>query len=131
MKHAAFVMALGMICLPCLAQKDSQYVACNKSAKTQSQLNDCASAEAKRVDAKRNEAYAKLLSKVSQDQVAVTKVKAAEEAWISYRNAYIDAAYPAKDRTTAYGSAVTVEIDLLIAEVTQDHIKALTRLSHQ
>jgi len=132
MKYAAFVMAFGLICLPCCAQKMSQYDACNKTTKTQAELNDCASAEAKRVDAKRKEAYAKLLAKVSTDQVAIAKVKAEEEAWINYRNAYIYAAYPLKDDDPmAYGSAVTVEIDLLIAEITQEHIKALTRLLNQ
>jgi hypothetical protein len=44
-----------------------------------------------------------LLARVTSQTEAVAKIKAAERAWVAYRDAYIEATYPAKDRATEYG----------------------------
>src|SRR5260370_34152192 len=77
--------------LPVLAQDSAQYRACNEKAKAQMEMNACAGDEAARVDAELNDVYRKLLSKAASPPEAAAKIKAAERAWIAYRDAYMDA----------------------------------------
>jgi uncharacterized protein YecT (DUF1311 family) len=91
-------------------------------------MNACASDEAARVDAELNDVYRKLLSKATSPPEAPAKIKAAERAWISYRDAYLDAMYPAKDKQAEYGSIFPMEADLLRAKLTERQVTALKEL---
>ena len=88
-------------------------------------MTACAGAEAKRVDAKLNSTYRALLAKVESQPEAVAKIKVAERAWVIYRDAYIEATYPAKDKRTEYGSIYPLEVALLRAKLTQRQVTAL------
>jgi uncharacterized protein YecT (DUF1311 family) len=121
-------IALLIASLPALAQDSAQYSACNEKAKTQTEMNRCASDEAARVDAELNVVYRKLLSQTASQQEAVAKIKAAERAWISYRDAYMDAMYPAKNKQAEYGSIYPMQADLLRAKLTQRQVTALKEL---
>jgi uncharacterized protein YecT (DUF1311 family) len=94
-------------------------------------MTACASDEAARVDAELNGVYRKLLSKAASQPEAVAKIKAAEKAWIAYRDAYMDAMYPAKDKQAEYGSIYPMEVDLLHAKLTQQQVTALKELLQQ
>ena len=130
MKYFVPVALLWLSCLSCLGQKASQPSACFDTANTQSEMNVCASEEAKQVDIELNEIYRHLLSTVSKDPVATRKIKAAEQAWIAYRDAYLQATYPSEDKQS-YGTMFPMEFDLLRAKLTQDHIKDLRDLLAQ
>ena len=93
MKYAIFVL-LGLSAFACFAQDSAEYRACTDKANTQGEMTSCASAEANRVDAKLNSTYRALLAKVASQPEAVAKIKAAERAWVAYRDAYIEASYP-------------------------------------
>jgi len=129
MKYLSIVFLLAS--LPGLAQDSAQYRACNDKAKTQTEMNACASDEAARVDAELNDVYHKLLSKAASPPEAAAKIKAAERAWIAYRDAYMDAMYPAKDKQAEYGSIYPMEADLLRAKLTQRQVTALKELLQQ
>lgn len=129
MKYLA--MALLIASLPGFAQDSPRYLACNKKAKTQGEINACANEEAARVDVELNDVYRKLLSKAAGEPEAVAKIKAVERAWIAYRDAYMEAMYPAKDKQAEYGSIYPMEVDLLRAELTQQQVAALKRLVQQ
>jgi uncharacterized protein YecT (DUF1311 family) len=129
MKYLA--IAFLMVSFPALAQDSRLYQACNEKAKTQTEMNACASDEAARVDAELNEVYRKLLSKAASSPEAVPKIKTAEKAWIAYRDAYIDAMYPAKDKPAEYGSIHPMEVELLRAKLTQQQVTALKELLQQ
>ena len=58
-------------------------------------------------------------------------MKAAERAWVAYRDAYIEAMYPAKDEQTEYGSMYPLDVDLLRAKLTQRQTLALRELLKQ
>ena len=88
----------------CLAQDSAEYRACSDKANTQSEMTACASEEAARVDAKLKTTYRALLARVTSQPEALAKIKAAERAWIAYRDAYIEATYPAEEKATEYGS---------------------------
>ena len=94
-------------------------------------MNACANKEAARVDAELNDVYRALLSKAESQPEAIAKIKAAERAWIAYRDAYVDAMYPAKDKQAEYGSVYSMEVDLLRARLTKQQVAALKELLQQ
>jgi len=100
-------------------------------AKTQAEMTACAGAEAARADAELNQVYSKLLSEVAGQEGAGAKIKASELAWIRYRDAYMDAMYPAKDKQEEYGSVYPMEADLLRAKLTRRQLMALRELLQQ
>jgi hypothetical protein len=66
----------------------------------------------------------RLLSIAANDPGAAGKIRGSEQAWSAYRDAYIDAMYPAKDKQAACVSTFRMEVDLLRAKLTQQ-IEAL------
>ena len=125
MKSLVAVLSMTIISFACFAQDSAEYRACSGKANTQSEMTACASDEAARVDAKLNTTYRALLAKVASQREALVKIKAAEGAWIAYRDAYIEATYPAKDKATEYGSIYPLEVALLRAKLTQRQLAAL------
>ncbi|HEY0701991.1 MAG TPA: lysozyme inhibitor LprI family protein [Candidatus Acidoferrales bacterium] len=113
------------------SQTSKEYSACNEKAKTQIEMNGCASAEATRADKELNRVYAQVLVKAASVPDAEEKAKASERAWVAYRDAYIDAAYPAKDKQTEYGSMYPLEVELLRAKLTERQTLALEELLKQ
>jgi uncharacterized protein YecT (DUF1311 family) len=75
--------------------------------------------------------YRQLLSKAAGEQNAVAKIKASERAWIAYRDAYIDATYPATDKQSGYGSMYGMDVALLRAKLTQQHLADMQELLKQ
>jgi uncharacterized protein YecT (DUF1311 family) len=127
MKILVMLAMVGLGCSSGFAQESAQYHACADSANTQDVLTRCASEEAKRVDAELNSVYRKLLASLSANRKAAAKVKAAQRAWVAYRNAYMDAMYPEKDKQS-YGSIFPMEFNLFFAKLTRDQIAALRDL---
>jgi uncharacterized protein YecT (DUF1311 family) len=125
MRYVSVVLFVALSSLPYFSQTSEQFRACGEKAKTQAEMNVCANQEAARVDAELNDIYRKLLSEAARQPEAVAKIKAAERAWIAYRDAYIDAMYPAKDKLSEYGSIYPMEVDLLRAKLSQQHVQAL------
>ena len=124
MKYAIFVL-LGFSSFACFAQDSAEYRACRDKANTQAEMTSCAGAEAKRVDAKLNSTYRALLAKAASQPEAASKIEAAERAWVSYRDAYIEATYPAKDKAIEYGSIYPLDVVLLRTKLTQRQVAAL------
>src|SRR5262249_7925055 len=112
------------------AQESAEYRFCSDGAKTQVAMNACASDEAARADQQLNDVYRTLLQRTT-DTTAATKIKVAERAWITYRDAYIGAMYPAENRQAEYGSVYPMEVDLLRAKLTRIQTAALQDLSQQ
>jgi len=92
-------------------------------------MNACANEEARRVDAELNQVFRRLLSRAASQPDVRVKIEAAEEAWVAYRDAYMEAMYPAKDKLAEYGSVYPMEADLLRAKLTQQQVAALKNLS--
>jgi uncharacterized protein YecT (DUF1311 family) len=103
-----------------LAQESPEYLKCNEKATAQPELNACAADEAARVDAELNRIYRELLAKAKDDAVAVEKIKKFQRAWIAYRDACLDASFPAEDKQAEYG--------LLGAKLTRRQVEVLKEL---
>ena len=127
MKNYCCLLILLASCF-CWSQNSDQYRACSKDAVSQHEMHVCANEEAIRVDNELNRVYRLLLSKVRDNPLATAKIKAAQKAWIKYRDAYIEAMYPAKDKQAEYGSIFPMEVDLLGAKLTHQQIGALKDL---
>lgn len=110
------------------AETSPAFDACSANAKTQTALTSCADKELTRAEAGLNVVYAKLLHKVSGRPEVIAKSRAAERAWIAYRDAYLEAIYPAKDKQAEYGSIYPMEANLVLAELTRQQTIALTNL---
>jgi uncharacterized protein YecT (DUF1311 family) len=104
---------------------------CMDAATTQAAMNRCAGEEANRVDAQLNLTYRQVLHAAKGDVLALAKIRNAERTWITYRNAYMEAMYPAKDKQANYGSMYPMNADLVLADLTRAHVQALKTLLRQ
>lgn len=111
-----------------LAQDSGQLDRCMDKANTQLAITSCANEEAMRADAELTDIYKKLLLAARKESGAADKIEAAERAWIVYRDAFLEAMYPAKDKQAAYGSIFPTEADLLRARLARRQTEALREL---
>ena len=116
---------------PCHSQESAQYRACMDKAVAQMSMNSCANAEYTRADSEMNGVYQRLLSMAEKVPGATAKIKAAERAWILYRDAYMEALYTAEDKQLAYGSIYPMEYAEFQTALTREHTKALRDLIKQ
>jgi uncharacterized protein YecT (DUF1311 family) len=114
-----------------LAQHSALFRACNQKAKSQAEMNSCANQEAARAETERARLYNTLLTKTSSQPDAAGKIKSAEKAWIAYRDAYLEAMYPAADKQAEYGTIYPMEADLLRARLTAQHVSELRKMLQQ
>ena len=70
----------------------------------QSEMNRCADLDARTADTDLNHVYQELLAKLKGDDNATKKLRAAQQAWIAFRDAHLQELYPAKDKQAEYGS---------------------------
>ena len=101
---------------------------CMAKANTQMAMNLCAEYEAIRSDDELAGQYNRLLVTADSVPGAVEKIIAVQEAWRSYRDAYINAMYPAEDKQATYGSVFQMETLLLRADLTRRQILAVREL---
>ena len=120
-----------LVSLASVAQESAEYRACLDKAMTQMAMNTCASEDAARVDARLNDVYHKLLSEAAKQPDAVDKIKGAERAWMAYRDAYVEAMYPAKDKEVEYGSIYLMNASLLRAKLTERHTTEVKEMVEQ
>jgi uncharacterized protein YecT (DUF1311 family) len=125
MRHLAILLLVIGAARVTPAQKSTEYSACSEKAATQTAMNECAGAEAARADKELNRVYAEVLAKAAAVPEATDKVKAAERDWIAYRDAYVEAVYPAQDKAAEYGSMYALHVALLRAKLTEQQTAAL------
>jgi uncharacterized protein YecT (DUF1311 family) len=102
-----------------------------RTAVTQMAMNSCASAKLARVDKRLNQTYRKLLAESVGHRDVTVKVRKMERIWMTYRDRYMAAMYPAKDKQAEYGSIFPMEADLVLAQITGNHIGELQLLVNQ
>jgi uncharacterized protein YecT (DUF1311 family) len=115
LKYPAVLLFTIFATLPCWAQNSQTFRTCNEKAKTQAEMNECASNELARVETQMDDSYNSLLSKTASQPEALAKIKAAQKAWLVYRDAYIAAIDPAKNKQAEYGSMYPMKVSLLRA----------------
>jgi uncharacterized protein YecT (DUF1311 family) len=95
------------------------------SGQTQSAINARAARNARRADSTLHILYQALETKYRTDSVALRKLRVAQRAWLAFRDAQVDATYPATDRAAAYGSVLPMCISELLEELAKARINQL------
>ena len=88
-----------------LAQQDDD-LDCSK-ATNQHDINECASKDFDTADKELNQTYKAILAKYKDDALFLTQLRKAQEAWIKFRDAELDAKFPlapGKNPRVEYGS---------------------------
>jgi uncharacterized protein YecT (DUF1311 family) len=126
MRSRLLVIPFVFVCLVAGQQKPKRdvFVKCDKTAKTQADLNECASHDDANADAELNRTYQELLKRADSDPTAVKKIEVSQQAWIAFREAQIAALYPAEDKRE-YGTVFPMCVNLLRADLTRERTKML------
>src|SRR5687767_11940624 len=90
--------------LPLAARAQKPEADCFEKATTQLESNDCAARQYQEADAELNRVYKAILEKHKEDKLFVEKLRAAQRAWLTYRDAEIEAKYPHAGEAHYYGS---------------------------
>jgi uncharacterized protein YecT (DUF1311 family) len=102
---------------------------------TQSEMNECAAREAHKADVALNATYKALIQELKGDKTAITKLVAAEKAWIAFRDAELAADWPVADGENPnlrYGSVHPFCYYNELSAMTQEREKTLrNRLHHE
>ena len=99
----------------------------NSFAQTQAELNRDACATYKNADAEMNRTYKQVLDKYQRDTVFIEKLKAAQRAWIKFRDADLESLYPERGTHSAYGSVNPMCLCVALSELTKERTKSLKR----
>lgn len=100
-------------------------VVCNSPAQTQAETNETACAKYKNADAEMNAVYRQVLNKYKSETLFVAKLKAAQRAWIAFRDAHLESLYPEPNKLQAYGSVNPVCRCGVLTELTAERTKQL------
>ncbi len=101
---------------------------CDKTAQTQADLTECGSTDYKGADDELNRTYQQLLKKAAGDPIAVQKIRAAQSAWVAFRDAQIAALYPGEDKQKEYGTVFPMCANLALADLTRERTKMLKHM---
>jgi len=98
---------------------------CNSPAQTQAEMNQDACAKYGKADAEMNAVYRQVLNKYKSETVFVAKIKAAQRAWIAFRDAHLESLYPEPNKLQAYGSVNPMCRCSVLADLTVERTKQL------
>src|SRR5438309_2132448 len=76
------------------SSQQQQGKSCMDTADSQAEMNDCAYKESADANRELNRVYQAVLKRYADDVVLIKKLKAAQRAWVTFRDAEIDAQYP-------------------------------------
>jgi uncharacterized protein YecT (DUF1311 family) len=97
----------------------------NASAQTQTELNESSCQEFKKADAELNDTYGKIRAAYKEDAEFLGKLQTAQKAWLAFRDAELDAVYPAADKETQYGSVYPMCRCQALASLTTQRVEQL------
>ena len=120
-----FVLTCVCLLLPLAARAQQPQADCFEKAVTQLDSNECAAKEYQEADAELNRVYKAILEKYKKDPLFLGKLRAAQRAWLAYRDAEIEAKYPHAEEPRYYGSIFPMCDALFKAELTKDRVEKL------
>jgi len=92
---------------------------------TQSAMNLEADKSYKKVDAELNSVYNKILKDYKTDTKFIAKLKVAQNAWIKFRDAEMNALFPEENKNVEYGSVFPMCWSNALTDLTKQRIKKL------
>jgi len=120
---------LTLIVLVPLASWADDGIKCNKDG-NQLELNACANDNFVKADKELNETYQALIKKEADDPLFVSKLRLAQKAWLTFRDADLDALFACSeaDIKICWGSMYPMLYFNRKAELTRERIKHLQRI---
>jgi uncharacterized protein YecT (DUF1311 family) len=97
------------------------------NAQTQSEMNGDAATHYAAADKKLNDTYQKIRTTYKDNKLFLSKLQSSEQAWIRFRDAEMDALFPAADKQSQYGSVYPMCRNQWLAELTTQRAKELSR----
>jgi uncharacterized protein YecT (DUF1311 family) len=98
---------------------------CMNNAQSQAAMDECASKSLDAADKELNQVYQQVLAKYASDKVFVGKLRAAQKAWVAFRDAELDARYPASNKSLQYGSVYPMCADNELEAMTRKRTEEL------
>ena len=96
-------------------------------AQTQAEMDREACNEYRKADVELNRVYQQVLGEYKADGLFVEKLRGAQRAWVVYRDAQMEALYPARDPQRAYGSVHRMCRCQALTELTLQRVEELRR----
>jgi len=118
---------ISFILLLCTFNAQAQKAAklpCEKRARTQNELNQCARSAFEKADAEMNRVYQHLISVTARGESHQQKLKEAQQAWLKYR----DATCESEAAINAEGTIYTTAYNYCLAQVTTERTKRLAMM---
>jgi uncharacterized protein YecT (DUF1311 family) len=103
---------------------------CESSQLTMSEMTHCSDDRLSELEADLQREYKQVLTSAANDPKLVQALKSSENAWIAYREKLVSVAFPTSGPHAEHGSALIVEKNELISDLTIEHIKHLRYLRH-
>ncbi|MGE5819130.1 MAG: lysozyme inhibitor LprI family protein [Deltaproteobacteria bacterium] len=122
-KLASFIAALLLLSPALVAGADPKD--CMGTATTQSERNQCATSQLKAADDELNRVYQGIVKRYKNDRQFLEKLHNAQQAWLRFRDAELEAKFPFADKRARYGSVYPMCANLFLAQRTQERIKDL------
>jgi len=94
-------------------------------AQTQADLDKEACGQFHQADASMNQAYSRILKEYATDEPFLAKLKAAQRAWLAFRDADLEAHFPKADKQPEYGTVYPVCRCTHLQELTEERTKQL------
>ncbi len=104
------------------AQKTTKSPDCLDTAQSQGELNECAFGKASQADHELNQTYQAILQKYSDRAVFIDRLRKAQRAWLTFRDAQLEMMFPSGEGA---GSVEPMCYGLYKAELTQQRSKEL------
>ena len=94
-------------------------------AQTQTEMNIDSYNQYLKVDKEMNVVYQKILKKYSTDKLFLKKLKVAQNLWIKFRDAEVEARFPEENKKLEYGSMYPMCVNDYLNKLTLERIKQL------
>lgn len=96
--------------------------------KSQNEMDTCESERYQKADTDLNQAYREVVSKYKPDPQFLQKLKVAQQAWLKFRDAYVESIYYQTDKVQAYGSAYPMCRAILLTRLTIERTRELRQM---
>jgi uncharacterized protein YecT (DUF1311 family) len=97
----------------------------NLHAQTQADLDQQSCGQLRKADASLNATYSKILKEYGNDAQFISKLKAAQRAWLAFRDAELEARFPKADKQADYGTVYPMCRCTQLQELTEQRTKEL------
>lgn len=127
--HLLSILVTLLLCAASLDAVAGENVKCN-DAGTQREMEACARDDFNEADKELNRIYQALLKKQAHDTLFVSKLRAAQRAWLAFLNADLDAQFACREgesRSACWGSQYAMAYMKRKAELTRERTKHLQR----